>query len=265
MKDYYAVLGVQPGADKKTIRRAYRAKAKEVHPDASGESGTARFLVLKEAYEVLSHRSTREAYDETYRAAKKGEAESKWDYREFLQGHRDDPENLAKLICYDLLHDYDVEAVELYEDATAGGVFSLRRWLDREDFMDFTFLLAEAYRERGSLVKAWRLLRGIAALEEDDPYFKHFYAEVLEQLGSIVRHTLPDDPEDELRLAFLKDLLSLSYPNREKAKFSKSISEIYAKREDYSAAAEYLYAARDLNPKLPGVAETIAVLESAGP
>ena len=169
MKDYYAVLGVQQGADKKAIRRAYRAKAKKVHPDASGEAGAARFIALKEAYEVLSHRSTREAYDETYRAMKKGEAESKWDYREFLQGHRDDPESLAKLICYDLLHDFDGEAVDLYDEATAGGVFSLRRWLDREDFMDFTFLLAEAYKERGSLVLARALGSDVVAKFENKP------------------------------------------------------------------------------------------------
>ena len=184
MKDYYAILGLDPSCGRDQVRKAYRTKAKTAHPDAAGEAGTARFLALKEAYEVLSGKATRQAYDETYRAFKRGEAEDRWDYRSFLAGRRDDPESLAKLICYDLLHDRDSDAADLYDEVSSGGFFSLRRWLDREDFMDYGFLLAEAYLERGAPVKAYRLLRGIASLEEADPYFRHFYPEVLSRLSS---------------------------------------------------------------------------------
>ena len=33
MTDPYSVLGIQPGADEETIKKAYRQKCKQYHPD----------------------------------------------------------------------------------------------------------------------------------------------------------------------------------------------------------------------------------------
>jgi curved DNA-binding protein CbpA len=52
--DPYAVLGVQPGASAEQIARAYRAKAKEWHPDVRGtEDALRRMAVINAAYEKL--------------------------------------------------------------------------------------------------------------------------------------------------------------------------------------------------------------------
>lgn len=264
MKNYYAILGIQPESGNERIKRAFRAKAKEVHPDTSGDEGTARFLALKEAYEVLSNPATRESYDLTYQASRRSSKVTDWDYRDFLHGRKDDPESLARLICYDLLHDRDGEAVDLYDEAQTGGFFSLKGHLDREDFMDYAFLLAEAYLEREAIVKAYRLLRGIAELEEDDPYFKHFYVEVLEKMASIVRVKLPEDPDDRLRITFLSDLVKLSYPAREEARLRKLLSELLTASGNHEAAAREIFRAFDLAPNLPGLRETVKLLRDLG-
>ena len=40
MTDYYAILGVQPGATQKEITSAYRKLARQFHPDANpGDAG----------------------------------------------------------------------------------------------------------------------------------------------------------------------------------------------------------------------------------
>ena len=264
MKDYYAILGLKSDCSTAEVRRAYRARAKEVHPDRSGDEGTARFLALKEAYEVLSSTETRESYDLTRRAAGGRTGVAEWDYRDFLHGRKDDPESLARLICYDLLHDLDAEAVELYDQAQSGGFFSLRRYLDREDFMDYAFLLAEAYLEQEAVVKAYRLLRGIAELEEEDPYFKHFYVEVLDRMASIVKHSLPEDEDNRLRIAFLTDLVKLSYPARDEARLRKLLSELLSASGRHEAAAAEIFRAYELAPKLPGLAETVKTLRQMG-
>lgn len=46
------VLGVGPQADPETVRRAYRDRVKEVHPDADGGSERA-FVRVRAAYETL--------------------------------------------------------------------------------------------------------------------------------------------------------------------------------------------------------------------
>lgn len=52
--DAYAVLGVRPGASADEIARAYRAKAKEWHPDVRGtEDALRRMAVINAAYEQI--------------------------------------------------------------------------------------------------------------------------------------------------------------------------------------------------------------------
>ncbi|HTR87412.1 MAG TPA: DnaJ domain-containing protein [Reyranella sp.] len=65
LPDYYALLGVAARADRQAIRTAYRALAKQYHPDAAGpETASAdRFVRIQEAYDVLGDPDRRAQYD----------------------------------------------------------------------------------------------------------------------------------------------------------------------------------------------------------
>ena len=53
-KDYYAILGIEPGADKETIQKAFHQLAKIFHPDvSSAPDAEDRFKEINEAYQVL--------------------------------------------------------------------------------------------------------------------------------------------------------------------------------------------------------------------
>ncbi len=64
MKDYYAMLGVQKGASKDEIKKAFRALASKYHPDKK-TGDEAKFKEISEAYSVLSDDRKRSEYDTT--------------------------------------------------------------------------------------------------------------------------------------------------------------------------------------------------------
>jgi curved DNA-binding protein len=63
--DHWAVLGLQPGADAASLKRAFRAKARRWHPDLNGNDPVAeeRFKQVNEAYAVLSDPARRRAWE----------------------------------------------------------------------------------------------------------------------------------------------------------------------------------------------------------
>ena len=67
--DYYEVLGISRNADTVDIKKAFRKKVIEVHPDTSDQMGasSAEFINLQAAYQILSDPVLRQQYDENLR------------------------------------------------------------------------------------------------------------------------------------------------------------------------------------------------------
>ncbi|MFG6594305.1 molecular chaperone DnaJ [Sulfitobacter sp. 1A13368] len=73
-RDYYEVLGVAKGASADEIKKAYRRKVKDLHPDRNKDNpqAEAQFKEVGEAYDVLKDGDKKAAYDRYGHAAFEG-------------------------------------------------------------------------------------------------------------------------------------------------------------------------------------------------
>ena len=184
-KNYYELLGISPNASLAHIRQAFRQRIKEVHPDTTSEQHNApaeeNIHQLLHAYRILTDPDLRHQYDRTHSINR---AIKYFDFRAFLKKRTDDAQSQARLIIYDLLHDHEHEAIELYERyfCTPGlkpaGRNALNNYFRHGDYMDCLYLLAEAYEHHDAPDRALNLYYTIARNELQRPYFREFFAEV---------------------------------------------------------------------------------------
>lgn len=68
MSDHYAALGLSSDASLADIKKAFRQKAAQYHPDRNtAADASERFRAVQAAYEVLSDDTRRQAYDDNRR------------------------------------------------------------------------------------------------------------------------------------------------------------------------------------------------------
>jgi len=251
MINYYEVLGISQDSTAQEIKKSFRRRAKELHPDvrpADGARTEEQMRLLLAAYEVLSNLEKRSEYDRALRPGTRG-----FDYREFLRRRTDDPGSQSKLIFHDLLADHQEEAVDLYERLTSAQGFELERYLSREDYMDCAFLLAEVLEARHRYPEAYDLYRKLYYYECDKPYFHHFIEEVVDRLRTLLCFKMLPGLAPVEAIDRLKEILDLGFSRKDNAFFCKKLAEVYAALGEHKTAMGYLQKGLQLDRKLSGV------------
>jgi len=244
VEDYYKILGVAPTATAAEIKRAYRRKAKLLHPDinfaaslnsqnsAKPQSDTSEeFRQLVIAYEVLSNVHQRSMFDTSYsmrsRYEKGSRSEHSFNYREWLL-NRHDEESRCKLLFWDLMHNREDDAVAAFKQLnTEIAGFRLSVWFTREDFMDYGFILAEELVFRGEYYDAVLLLEQIILMEYSYPYFKHFFPEVISLTKDLLLHRIEGYVPEELAIDCWERALELQFGKKEDALFLLKMANAY--------------------------------------
>ena len=221
MNNYYELLGVERGASTSEIKKSFREKAKRLHPDIAGKTAEGPMRKLITAYETLSNAERRYEYDRAYSRFIKTVA---FDYRRWLHEQGDDPACQAKLVFFEMLHLEDDEAIAVWR--RNGGInFPLEKYLDRDDWMDCCFILAEELDKRQHCYEAFRLLAQIIREERRLPYFRHFTPEIEKLIRDIARLRLRPQVDDETWIECMETLLGLGFPPRDEALWLRALAQ----------------------------------------
>ena len=249
MENYYSLLGVSETASTQDIKRAFREQAKHLHPDIAGNATAGKMRKLLTAYEVLSDRDRRFEYDRAY---SRFSEKYHFDYRTFLMEQEDDPESQAKLIFFELLHLEEDNALAVWE--TQGGLeFRLEKYLDREDWMDCSYMLAEELGKRRRYYEAFALLICLVKEERRQPYFRHFMEDVEAFLKELVRLHLRTAVDTGTYVDCLEALLDLGFSSRDEARWMRALAEALIRLGETNHAAMIFREALKRDPSLPNV------------
>ena len=253
MINYYEILGIAQNSTAQEIKKSFRRRAKEIHPDVRPEAeqrSEEEMRLLLTAYEVLNDIDKRDEYDRALLAYLRVQG---FDYREFLRRRTNDPLSQSKLIFHDLLANHQDEAVELYESLTRGRGFELEKYLSREDYMDCAFLLAEVFESRLRYGEAYELYRKLYFYERDKPYFHHFIDEVIDRLRTLLCFKMLPGLAAADAISRLKEMIRLNFSRKDNAFFCKKLAEVYASLGQQDIALHYLQKGLQLDRKLSGV------------
>lgn len=230
MENYYAILGVHSGASLAEIKQAYRKKAKQFHPDTSGQD-SPEFNRITTAYRILADKQQRLLFENAFAmdSIQKKNANSvvSFDYRTWLK-EKNTAESNAKLMFWDLLHNRVDEATQAF--IHYGDVYSnatLSKWFSKADYMDFGFILAEELIFRAEYYHAFLLLEDIILKEREKPYFRHFFPEVMKLMRFLLRYQIEKNLPAEKALDLWERALDLGFDSKDCAFFFVKIAQIY--------------------------------------
>ncbi|MCL2230287.1 MAG: J domain-containing protein [Treponema sp.] len=220
MSNHYELLGVEPGASTAEIKKAFRKKAKELHPDIAGAKYEEAMRKIIAAYEALSNAENRFAADRAHR--KKG-----FDYREWLN-EQEDPQSKAKLVFYELLRLNEERAIEVWRQNGALD-FKMNMYLGRGDWMDCQYILAEELDKRDFCFEAFLLMTALLAEEKRSPYFNLFTPEIKSYVKNMAKKRLKDQVDGETWIDCMESLIGIGFSQHDENIFKNEIAQTLKK------------------------------------
>ena len=220
MNNHYELLGIKPGASTAEIKKAFRKKAKQLHPDIAGTTHAEAMRRLINAYEALSDIERRFQYDKAYPAHAK---KTGFDYRTWLN-EQEDPESKAKLIFYELLRLEEERAIAIWRE-NGGLDFHMEKLMSREDWMDCQYILAEELDKRDFCFEAFKLLSALLAEEHRRPYFNLFTPEIKSYVKNMIKKKLRSQVDGETWIDCMEALFGIGFSEHDENTFKESIAQ----------------------------------------
>ncbi len=190
MRTHYETLGLKPGASLDEIKGAYRALARQEHPDVSSRGDAAdRFRAIQEAYEVLADERRRTAYDAILKAREGGDKEKRRQEKE-----RQEAEELRRRAEERMRDAVGPDRADPEEVRRLTGLLNAGRFNDAEALAQQMLMrqsrqpvpyavLGDLCRMRGELPKALEMYGYAAQFEPSNSVYQRKYEEVMAALN----------------------------------------------------------------------------------
>lgn len=282
---HYEVLEVERQATEVEIRKAFRKRLLELHPDkAVGDEpreSTRRAVIdnanghplprewnsersrtseavsdadlldeVMQAFEILGDARRREEYDDRLERRDLIEA-PKSSLPHVTQSQR--PVNQARAVLYWLLSqdpDSALERLALIEDPMG----FLHQYLGDDEFIDASFLLAEELARRDDVFHSLGWLQALLSCERKRRRHRPCYGQAIALVKEILIYRIAPDLKGRPALEYLRRAESFGLERHERVDVLKRRAECYLELDMKHQAAQELERALGLDPRLEGVA-----------
>ncbi|MBW7898228.1 Chaperone protein DnaJ [Candidatus Brocadiaceae bacterium B188] len=257
MVNYYDVLEVHYEVSTDDLKRSFRTLIKKYHPDIHGQNklwAESKTKTIIQAYKTLSDSTSRKHYDRQYRHLLHTNSKQKPRKRtETAASSEDAIQEHVRIIFTDLLNGNIHHATNNYEHLLknyAGIDFCI--YLNKRDYIDCKFLLAEAFEKLERYDTAINLYELILERGKSDTHRSHLLHEIKERMRNIYCRNLARNAPPEKALSYYEKVLRLNLYKNENAFIYKKIAECYLKLKEYENALQHLTLALTLKPNLQG-------------
>jgi len=251
--DYYALLGVELGAERDAIRRAFRGRLLEVHPDKAAEPTDVRLLAqVMRAWEILGDDELREDYDRIWRLRHRGEeSELESKIPHITESVR--PQDQARSILFLLLEERGGEALERLRGLGEAAPEFLREHLDSDEFIDAAFLIAELFEAKRSWFESLEWLERLIRSERTRRRHRPCYSEALDRARRLLIRRTATELEPRVTLEYLRRAEILGLDRSQQVEVAKRRAQCYFDLGMRIEAARQVRAALDLQPGAKGL------------
>lgn len=227
--NYYEILKVSPLAPLNEIRASFKRLVLASHPDKNpGRRGWSerRIRELIEAFDVLGDAQRRAAFDR--RRALLGTKASEAHKAQPFFYYKKDPESRALLVLHHFLGGRPASALQVLTDMEEkqGGDFLFRN-LDRADYLDCLFLIAEHYLAKRRYLKAAERLQAFYYHEKCATFPRHYLGEVVRLLKDLYLRKIPRSGDAAQALLGLREASGLGLTSAEETMRLAKIAELH--------------------------------------
>lgn len=256
MVNYYDILEVHYEVSTEELKRSYRTLIKKYHPDIHGQNklwaeSKTKTIIL--AYKTLSNSTSREHYNRQYRHLLRTNNRQRPREKPETTTSSDDLHEYVRIIFTGLLNGHIEQAIKNYERLLKNyTVVDLFSSLNKRDYIDCKFLLAEAYEKFEKFDTAIILYERILERGKSDTDRSHLLHEIKERIRNIYCRNLARNATPEKALGYYEKVLRLNLYKNENAFIHKKIAECHLKLKEYEKALQHLNIALSLKPNLQG-------------